>query len=214
MENEYSRVGSKALSYSHLIIPSVTFSRIKTDGNPYPLMGWSLLAKLSGSPNTLGSDVSYEQFYTRAKYIHSLTYGRLLVRGEIGLTDVNGVQELPKSVRYFAGGGNSVRGYDYESLGPTQWVTDSHGEKVKAVVGGKNLLVSSIEYDYQFRPSWAAAVFFDVGNAANDFNFDLKRGAGIGLRWISPIGPVRIDVARGLDDKKAWNLHISMGPDL
>ena len=85
---------------------------------------------------------------------------------------------------------------------------------VDEVIGGRNLLVSSIEYDYQFRPSWAAAVFFDVGNAANDYNFDLKRGAGIGLRWISPIGPVRIDVARGLDDKKAWNLHISMGPDL
>jgi translocation and assembly module TamA len=170
----------------------------------------------------LGSDVSYEQLYARAKYIHSLTYGRLLVRGEIGLTEVNGVKDLPKSVRYFAGGGNSVRGYDYESLGPTEQVKDAtentlkdaDGNDVIEVVGGKNLLVSSIEYDYQFRPSWAAAVFFDVGNAANDYNFDLKRGAGIGLRWISPIGPVRIDVARGLDDKKAWNLHISMGPDL
>ncbi len=214
IENEYSRVGSADLTYSHLIIPSVTFSRIKTDGNPYPLMGWSMLARLSGSPNTLGSDVSYEQFYVRAKYIHSLTYGRLLVRGEIGLTDVNGVQDLPKSVRYFAGGGNSVRGYDYESLGPTQEVKDKEGKTVDEVMGGRNLLVSSIEYDYQFRPSWAAAVFFDVGNAAKDFNFDLKRGAGIGLRWISPIGPVRIDVARGLDDLKAWNLHISMGPDL
>jgi translocation and assembly module TamA len=222
IENENSRVGSADLTYSHLIIPSVTFSRIKTDGNPYPLMGWSLLAKLSGSPNTLGSDVSYEQFYARAKYIHSLTYGRLLVRGEIGLTDVNGVQDLPKSVRYFAGGGSSVRGYDYESLGPSEQVKDAtgnplkdaDGNNVREVVGGRNLLVSSIEYDYQFRPSWAAAVFVDVGNAANDYNFDLKRGAGIGLRWISPIGPVRIDVARGLDDKKAWNLHISMGPDL
>ena len=214
IENEYSRVGSADLTYTHLIIPSVTFSRIKTDGNPYPLMGWSLLAKLSGSPNTLGSDVSYEQFYVRAKYIHSLTYGRLLVRGELGLTDVNGVQELPKSVRYFAGGGNSVRGYDYESLGPTQRVTDKDENPVEEVIGGRNLLASSIEYDYQFRPSWAAAVFFDVGNAAKDYNFDLKRGAGVGVRWISPIGPVRIDVARGLDDKKAWNLHISMGPDL
>lgn len=214
IENEYSRVGSAELTYSHLIIPSVTFSRIKTDGNPYPLMGWSLLAKLSGSPNTLGSDVSYEQFYVRAKYIHSLTYGRLLVRGEMGLTDVNGVKDLPKSVRYFAGGGNSVRGYDYESLGPTEQVKDDDGNEVREVVGGRNLLAGSIEYDYQFRPSWAAAVFFDVGNAANDYNFDLKRGAGVGLRWISPIGPVRIDVARGLDDKKAWNLHISMGPDL
>jgi translocation and assembly module TamA len=214
IENEKSRVGTADLVYSHLIIPSVTFSRINTDGNPYPLRGWSMRAKLSGSPNTLGSDVSYEQFYARAKYIHSLTYGRLLLRTELGVTDVNGVKDLPKSVRYFTGGGNSVRGYDYESLGPSEWVNDAKGNKVKEVIGGRNLLVSSIEYDYQFRPSWAAAAFFDVGNASKDFDFDLKRGVGIGLRWISPIGPVRIDVARGLDDKKAWNLHISMGPDL
>lgn len=214
IENENSRVGSADLTFSHLIIPSITFSRIKTDGSPYPLMGWSMLAKLSGSPSTLGSDVSYEQFYARAKYIHSLTYGRLLVRGEVGLTEVNGVRDLPKSVRYFAGGGNSVRGYDYESLGPKMKVTDKEGKLVEEVIGGRNLLVGSIEYDYQFRPSWAVATFFDIGNAAQDYKFDLKRGAGIGLRWISPIGPVRIDVARGLDDKKAWNLHISMGPDL
>jgi translocation and assembly module TamA len=214
IENENSRVGSADLTFSHLIIPSVTFSRIKTDGNPYPLMGWSMLAKLSGSPSSLGSDVSYEQFYARAKYIHALTHGRLLVRGEIGLTEVNGVRDLPKSVRYFAGGGNSVRGYDYESLGPTMEVTDRDGKEVSEVIGGRNLLVGSVEYDYQFRPGWAVATFFDVGNASQDYKFDLKRGAGIGVRWISPIGPVRIDVARGLDDKKAWNLHISMGPDL
>ena len=222
IENENSRIGSLDAIYSQLIIPSVTFSRIKTDGNPYPLMGWSMRAKLSGSPNTLGSDISYEQFHARAKYVHSLPYGRILVRGEIGITNVDVVTDLPKSVRYFAGGGNSVRGYDYESLGPSELVKDANknvikdadGNELREVVGGKHLLVSSIEYDYQFRPSWAAAVFVDVGNAANDFKVDLKRGAGLGLRWISPIGPVRIDVARGLDDKKAWNLHISMGPDL
>ena len=92
-------------------------------------------------------------------------------------------------------------------------------------MGGNNLLVTSLEYDYRIKGNWAAAVFFDIGNAADDFHWDMKRGVGVGVRWISPIGPIRIDVARGLDptsvdekngiDKSAgWNFNISMGPDL
>jgi translocation and assembly module TamA len=223
IENEDSRLAGKE-KFTHLLIPSVTFSRTQTDGNPYPLAGWSLLAKLSGSPKTLGSSVSYEQLYLRGKYVQSLGSGRLLLRSELGVTDVNDRDELPTSVRYFAGGGNSVRGYDYKSLGPTAPVKDEKtgldkvdektGLPIQAVVGGRNLWVNSIEYDYRVRPTWAVAAFYDMGNASDNFKFDFKRGAGLGVRWISPIGPVRIDVARGLDDPKAWNLHISMGPDL
>ena len=205
LENETSLVADEKI-YTHLVIPSVTFSRTQTDGSPYPLAGWSLLTKLSGSPKTFGSDVSFEQFYIRAKYVQGFTYGRLLLRTELGVTDVNDFGQLPASLRYFAGGDNSVRGYDYKSLGPV----DSTG----TVIGGNNLWVSSAEYDYQFRPSWAVATFIDVGNAADDFQLHFKRGAGVGLRWISPIGPVRIDVARGLDEPQGWHLHISMGPDL
>lgn len=206
IENEDSRLAGKE-NFTHLLIPSVTFSRTQTDGNPYPLEGWSLLAKLSGSPQTLGSYVSYEQLYLRGKYIQAFGAGRLLVRSEVGVTEVNDVNELPTSVRFFAGGGNSVRGYDYKSLGPKDLATNE-------VIGGKNVWVNSVEYDYRIRPTWAVAAFYDIGNASDTFKFNFNRGAGIGLRWISPVGPVRIDVARGLDEPKAWNLHISMGPDL
>lgn len=211
IENETSRISDKDFQ-SHLLIPSVSLSRTQTDGDlAYPLNGWSILAKLSGSPKSLGSDVSYEQLYFRGKFIYKLPKGRLLLRSELGLTDVNDLDRLPVSVRYFAGGSNSVRGYDYKSLGPKE-LNESSGEY--DVVGGNNLFVNSIEYDYKFKPTWAAAAFIDVGNAADDLNLDFKRGVGLGLRWISPIGPIRIDVARGLDETKSWNLHISMGPDL
>jgi len=223
VENEDSRLAG-VNNFTHLLIPSVTFSRTQSDFTPYPLEGWSLLAKVSGSPKTLGSDVSYEQLYLRGKYIYEFAGGRFLLRSEMGITEVNDSDDLPTSVRFFAGGGNSVRGYDYKSLGPDDCVRDNKtGKDVidektnkckREVVGGRNLIVNSIEYDYRVRPTWAIAAFFDVGNAANNFKFDLKRGVGLGVRWISPIGPVRIDVARGLDDPKAWNLHISMGPDL
>jgi len=223
VENEDSLLAGKEI-YTHLLIPSVTLSRTQTDLAPYPLDGWSLLARVSGSPKTLGSYVSYEQLYLRGKYIFSFGGGRFLLRSEMGVTDVNDFDELPTSVRFFAGGGNSVRGYDYKSLGPPGEAKDPKtGETIidektglpkQDVVGGKNLWVNSIEYDYRIRPTWAVAAFFDVGNASDNFKFNFARGAGVGVRWISPIGPVRIDIARGLDEPKGWNLHISMGPDL
>jgi translocation and assembly module TamA len=218
IENETSIVGAEPMQFSHLLIPSYTLTRTETDGNPYPLRGWSLLGRLSGSPTTLGSDVSYLQGYARAKYIYSFErHGRLLVRTEVGLTQIDGgINELPGSVRFFAGGDNSVRGYDYKSLGPTKKVPDEDDKTklIDKVVGGNNLWVGSIEYDYRIKGNWAAAAFYDLGNAADDTHLELKRGVGAGIRYISPIGPVRLDVARALDEPKGWAVHISMGPDL
>jgi translocation and assembly module TamA len=100
-----------------------------------------------------------------------------------------------------------VRGYAYKSLGPL----DDEGN----IIGGKNLVVHSLEYDYRFGGSnWAAAIFADQGNAFDDDDVIYKRSAGIGLRWLSPIGPIRIDIARALDDERDFRLHLSMGPDL
>lgn len=214
-EQEDSIIGTEPETSTDLIVPSVSFTRTKTDGAPYPLKGWSLLAKLSGSPQSLGSDFSFVQLYTRAKYVRGFSFGRVLLRTEIGSTQLEDFSELPASVRFFAGGDTSVRGYAYESLGPTRTVTLPDGTTKVEVIGGNNLLVSSIEFDHLFKDTkWAGAAFFDVGNAADDSDIDLMRGAGVGARWISPIGPIRIDVAKALDGDKSWRLHITMGPDL
>lgn len=214
-QQEDSFIGVEPENSTDLIIPSVAATRTKTDGAPYPLSGWTLLAKLSGSPQSLGSDFSFLQFYARAKYIKGFSFGRILLRSEIGTTQLDDFSALPASVRFFAGGDSSVRGYDYKSLGPTEKRPDKDGVLKDVVVGGNNLLVSSIEYDYLFEDTkWAAAVFFDAGNAANDSHIEVKRGAGVGARWISPIGPIRLDVAKALDGDEGWRLHITMGPDL
>ncbi|HSC68800.1 MAG TPA: autotransporter assembly complex family protein [Cellvibrio sp.] len=221
LDNEWedSIVGSDPEKSTYLLIPSVSVNRTKSDGTPYPKRGWALLAKLSGSPQTLGSDFSFLQLHGRAKYVKGFSFGRFLLRSEIGTTQLDEFSELPASVRFFAGGDASVRGYAYESLGPTQ--KDADGNEVldkdgnKVVIGGNNLFVNSIEYDYLFKDTkWAAAVFFDAGNAADDTDIEVKRGAGVGARWISPIGPIRLDVAKALDGDEGWRLHITMGPDL
>lgn len=207
-EDEDSEFGDGQEVHTYLIIPSLTVSRTKTDGSPYPARGWSALGRLSGSPSSLGSDFSFTQFYLRGKFIHSFSRYRALIRGELGTTETQKFAQLPASIRYFAGGDHSVRGYAYESLGPQ----NLSGE----VIGGKHLVTTSIEIDHRLRDSnWVAAVFLDMGNAVDDFeHIDWQRGVGIGGRWISPIGPIRLDVARALDAHGGWRVHISMGPDL
>ena len=204
---EDSIVGSDPEFSTDLIIPSVSLSRTQTDGALYPLRGWTLQGRLSGSPKTLGSDFSFVQFNGRAKYIYGGDWGRMLLRTEVGVTETDEFSDLPVSVRFTAGGDSSVRGYAYKSLGPKNML----GE----VIGGNNLLVSSIEFDHRLEDSnWVLAAFMDQGNAADDLNIEFKRSLGVGVRWISPIGPIRIDVAKALDDDKGWSLHVTMGPDL
>lgn len=210
-EREYYEVGGQPERRSDLLIPAFSLSRTRSDGSNYPLSGWSFLGRISGSPSSLGSDTSFIQFYTRIKGIYGIGPGRLLLRAEGGMTEVSEFNDLPVSQRFFAGGDASVRGYDYKSIGP-QELSEEDGELV--VVGGNHLLTTSVEYDYRIMNNWAIAAFMDQGNAFDQSDFDFKRSVGVGIRWISPIGPVRVDFARALDDHEGWRLHLSMGPDL
>ena len=126
-----------------------------------------------------------------------------------GVTFLDGsIDEMPASLRFFTGGDRSVRGYDFQSLGPK----DRKGE----VTGGKHLLVGSAELERAVYKNWGIAVFYDVGNAFNKFSdMDLHEGAGIGLRYYTPIGAIRLDYARqiGVDDPDN-KIHITVGLEL
>lgn len=115
--------------------------------------------------------------------------------------------EVPYKLRFFAGGDQSIRGYDYESLSPLE-----NGY----LTGGQVLAVGSAEYNYEFRPGFRGAVFTDVGNAYDkDFNTDTKVGVGVGIRWASPVGVVRVDVAAGVtEDSIPVRLHFFIGSPL
>lgn len=187
-------------------ITGINWARTRADDPIYPSRGWRLFGQLSGSEENLFSDITFAQVYGSAKLIHSIGPGRFLLRAEAATTIADEVLELPLSVRFFTGGDQSVRGYQYGELG----ATNSDGD----VVGGKHLLVGSVEYDFPVYGGFHGAVFYDTGNSFADFDdMKLRESAGIGMRWISPIGPIRLDVAKGLDDG-GYRLHITMGPDL
>lgn len=190
-----------------LVIPGFQLSRVKSDDPIYPTRGWKLGAKVRGASQAMLSSTSFVQFDGWGKLIVPVFRGRLLTRFEVGYTQIDSVRDLPASLRFFAGGDASVRGYGYEALGPKNRFGD--------IIGGRHLLVGSVEYDHPISQSWSLAAFTDAGNAFNDFNdYDMIRSAGFGVRWHSPLGPIRIDLARGLESDSDWRLHLSMGPDL
>jgi len=193
---------------SVLVIPGISLSKSRADDLINPSHGWKLLSSLKGASNTLLSDTTFVQFYSSAKLVQGWGDFRLLSRAELGATWIDDTLELPASLRFFAGGDQSVRGFDFRSLGPVN-------PESTEVEGGKQLLVGSVEVDYRVHPNWRIAIFADAGNA---FNFNNKRdfrySAGVGIRWMSPIGPLRFDLAHPVDADESFRIHITMGPDL
>ncbi len=163
---------------------------------------------IRGASDSLGSDTSFLQFRATAKWLWSLNERyRMFVRGRLGTTIKDNLQELPVSVRFFTGGDRSVRGYAFESLGPT----NPDGE----VIGGSHVIEGSIEFDRMLTEKWSIAAFLDTGSAFSDGSPEFSSGVGLGVRWYSPVGPVRVDFAHPLDDPDSdFRLHVVLGPDL
>ncbi len=198
-----------------VLTPGVNWSKVVTDNPIFIRNGYRLFVEARGSLVGLLSDLSLLQMNVKAKGIIGLPWRtRLIARTDLGATWLeNKFSTVPPSLRFFAGGDNSVRGYDYKSLGPENVLGD--------VIGGRNLLVGSLEIDHLVTQNWGIATFIDMGNAFNNTEItdlhaiELKTGVGIGLRWHSPIGPVRLDLAFALDKQhNKFQPHISMGPDL
>jgi len=193
---------------STLLMPGMGWSRVLATDRLYPRKGVRLGLKLRGAAEQIVSSVSFAQAIGNAKGVLALPAKlRVISRLDVGATAMESFEELPASVRFFAGGDNSVRGYAYQSLGPK----DNQGD----VVGGRNLLVGSVELERLLVDKWAVALFADSGNAFDKTHIDPRTGVGIGIRWRSPVGPVRLDIAHPLNDSKdVFRIHFSMGPEL
>ncbi len=207
-ERERYIIGSEPEEAKDILFPAISLSRVEADDRLRTTKGYRIYGELRGANENLWSDTNFGQFRLGLKWIGGISnHTRLLLRGDFGTTNVADLDKLPASQRFFAGGDNSVRGYAFEELGPV----NAAGE----VIGGKHLLVGSVELEQQFAENWSAAVFYDMGNAINSFGDELFAGAGAGIRWHSPVGPIRFDFAWALDkDQDAFRLHIVIGPDL
>ena len=195
-------------STSQLVIVGTNWEKATGRALSRVTSGYRLSLDLRGASDSLGSDTSFAQMRAKAKWVHSFgEKSRFLARMSVGATSKDSLTDLPASVRFFAGGDSSVRGYEFEALGPV----NSDGD----VIGGSHQVDASLEVDRLFRDQWAVAIFVDAGDAFNDTDIDVRTGVGLGLRWYSPVGPVRLDLAHPLDNPdEDLRIHISLGPDL
>lgn len=206
------RVGSRRLNLraedTLVVYPEISATRVYARDRIRPERGGSLRVTARAANTALGSDVDFAQLRVEGRYVLPLGLpARLLLRGEIGATRTDDFRRLPPDLRFFAGGGGSVRGYGWQELGPV----DADDEPL----GGRNVYSTTVEYERRLFGDWSWAAFVDAGNVGIDGYARPRWGIGAGIRWASPIGPIRFDVARGLNDpRRSVEFYLSAGPDL
>ncbi len=206
LQREEYTVGAQDSS-ARLVLPGVRLSGDHYDNPIRPSRGFRYAFDLRGTHGLFGSDTEVLQLVSGGGIIVPLPWQlSFQMRARAGLTLLSDpLSNLPPSLRFFAGGDQSVRGYSYQSLGPT----DASGQ----VVGGKHLLAGSVEVERALFSDWGISVFYDAGNAFDSFSHvRLFEGAGVGVHYYTPVGALNLSVARqiGVDDP-GFHLHFTVG---
>lgn len=193
---------------SKLLVPSLSAGAVFADDVLHTQNGLQASVGFLGALDGLVSDASFLQGTVNGKAIITpIEDWRVLGRGSLGTTLVDNIDSLPPSLRFYTGGDNTIRGYKYKSIG----TEDSAGE----VIGGRYLVVGSIELERVFTEYWSLATFWDVGTATDDLSLDFSQGAGAGIRFRLPFGQIRLDVASAItEDGNPIRIHLNVGGDL
>ncbi|NCC40845.1 MAG: outer membrane protein assembly factor [Gammaproteobacteria bacterium] len=208
--------GARGGSFAGLV-PNASWSRTVADDPINTNRGYRLRYGLLGSLGGVISDASFLSGTFQIKWIRRFAEDyRLITRSDLGVTLAGELDDVPVSRRFFAGGDNSLRGWGFDALGPIDPVTQE-------VIGGRYLAVGSLELERRLTGPWSAALFTDFGNAFDpDYEQSFSQSVGLGVRWASPIGPVRMDLAFDVTDDDTSGsgglpparLHFVIGPDL
>lgn len=191
---------------SLLLVPGISYALLPRGFVNADATGGGLYAELLGSTDALGSDSNFLRLHVRDERRWDLGGPwHLVLRGEAGTSAVADFEELPAQYRFFTGGDRSVRGYGYNELSPV----DAAGNKV----GGRHMLVGSIEIEHDLPRNFGVAVFVDAGNAFDHFGDPLEYSAGLGVRYRLPFLQLGIDVAQSLSESgRSPHIHLNFAP--
>ncbi|WP_422674130.1 autotransporter assembly complex protein TamA [Billgrantia antri] len=191
-----------------LYYPGVSWTRTRTRDPRFPTWGDRQRITLEYSDTAWGSDADFLRMTGNTEWIRMLGDDlRFVTRLALGAIETDDFSQIPPSLRFFTGGDRSVRGYGYETLAPRN--------EEGLLRGGQQMLAGSLEVQRRVTGNWWGAAFVDSGDAFDDWwPEQLNTGAGLGVRWISPVGPVRFDIAHPFDDEEnSWRLHFAIGPE-
>lgn len=192
------------------LVPNISWSKVVADDPINTRNGYKINYYLQGTSEDLLSTSNWFSGQLNYKLIKSLGERmRFIGRTNLGAIWAASVDDVPASQRFFAGGDNSIRGWGFDVLGPDDPLDNE-------TVGGRFLAVGSLELEHQIVGNWGGAVFTDFGNAFDpDYQDEWQQSVGVGIRYSTPIGPVRIDLAYALTkDPAGFRLHFAIGPDL
>ncbi|WP_028865586.1 autotransporter assembly complex protein TamA [Psychromonas aquimarina] len=195
-------------SYStDLILPGVSFSNSRSRGGINANWGSKHMFSLEVSNQWWLSSSDLVKVYGSSKFIRTYNEHQFVASMELGAIYADSINDVPSSMRFFTGGDQSIRGYDYEKIAPR----DGSG----LLIGGRYLTVGSLEYRMPVTENWKLALFTDAGTATNDYSEEVSIGAGAGVVWASPVGPIRLYIAKPLTEtENSFTFHFMIGPEL
>ncbi|HSC80834.1 MAG TPA: BamA/TamA family outer membrane protein [Chitinolyticbacter sp.] len=195
VDGEVERPQTLSLSYQWI--------RRELDSLRNPRDGSVLQLEAGGGIKQVLSDTNFLRLYGRSTYYWPMAQKDVLItRIELGNTLTHDPNAVPTDFLFRAGGSNSVRGYDFESLG----IQTGDG-----VQPARALATATLEYQHAIFKDWRAAAFVDYGDAADRWqDFEGKAGVGVGARWVSPVGVLGADVAYGIDEQQ-WRVYFALG---
>jgi translocation and assembly module TamA len=194
--------------YSSLTFLEAALTSSKSDQPAFARRGFGYTLSTRVTPVEALTDTRFASLNLDTKWLYAFGENtRLILRGEVGKMNVDDFDQLPPELRFFAGGDRSIRGFGYEEIGSRNEVGD--------VIGGDNLLEATIEMERYWRKGLGGALFVDAGDAWLGDDFRLHVGVGAGVRWKSPVGVLRLDLAYPIKsiDSNSWQIHFNIGPD-
>jgi outer membrane protein assembly complex protein YaeT len=211
--SSFQEVASEGLT--NPAVGSVLFE-VKHDrrDNPlYPRSGYKIFATVETAARAIGGDANYERVEISSSWHHALGGGRYISLGVSQGVDVSfgsPANNLPFNKRFFPGGANSIRGYQEGEASPY----NSFGQ----IVGAETYTLGSVELEQALTPKWSIVLFSDsLGFAHSIDNYPFDTGlysVGVGLRWRTIVGPVRLEYGRNLNPRPqdpSGTLQFSLG---
>lgn len=203
LQGETTQADGAERSHKQALAFDWQWTRRKLDNPLDPHRGNSVSLRLSAASRYLLSDTDFVRTWSRLAWWYPFSSQDVLgLRVEGGYTVAKSRSDVPQDFLFRTGGAQSVRGYNYLSLGAHEGL---------AVVGGRYMGTGSMEYTHWLAASpWGIAGFVDVGDAGDQLNaLRAHVGSGLGGRWRSPAGPLALDLAYGWQDRRL-RLHLSV----
>ncbi len=151
------------------------------------------------------STASYAKLFQESRWIHTFGRTTLALKAKLGL--VNELESrLPESKLFYAGGAYSNRGFGFNRLGASDAVCEG--------VGGRTIIDTTIELAHPLFHKFSGALFLDstmISSNSLTFSDDFRHSVGIGLRYSTPVGPIKLDLGFNLEESDQYALHFLIG---